>query len=53
MRPKAQAAADFAERTGNAAVIGSIDELAQLVCLKTGTWVTRNGPSTQDEATWR
>lgn len=51
MGPKAQAAADFAERTGNAAVIGSIDELAQLVCLKAGTRVTRNGPSTQDEAT--
>ena len=49
MGPKAEAAARFAERTGNPAVIGSIDDLALLGNLRAGTRVTAHGPAAQEQ----
>ena len=40
MAPKVEAACRFVERTGHAAVIGSLDEIGSLVRQRAGTVVT-------------
>jgi carbamate kinase len=43
MGPKVEAAARFVERTGNRAVIGSLDELDELLAGRAGTQVVADG----------
>jgi carbamate kinase len=47
MGPKVEAACRFVERTGARAAIGSLDQVDELLCGRTGTQVLPDGPELQ------
>lgn len=49
MGPKVEAACRFVERTGARAVIGSLDQIDELLSGRAGTQVLPDGPKVQDE----